>query len=156
MNGSVEWSEVAGLLNALYAASDRLESIFPGRKFTLDGHLVGSVGEVIAAYMFDLDLVKASSKAHDATTRSGKRVEIKFTQGSSIGIRHEPHHLVVLQRLKDGPVRIVFNGPGNAAWNAAGAMHSNGQRPIGLKKLAELDRVIDIASRLPVVRDAPV
>ncbi len=51
----VDWEEVKGLLDQLYAASGRLEALFPGRKFTLDGHLVGSVGEVIAAYMFDLD-----------------------------------------------------------------------------------------------------
>ena len=49
----VDWEEVKGLLDQLYAASGRLEALFPGRKFTLDGHLVGSVGEVIAAYLFD-------------------------------------------------------------------------------------------------------
>ena len=27
-----------------------LEAEFPGRHFTLDGHLVGSIGEVMAAY----------------------------------------------------------------------------------------------------------
>lgn len=27
-----------------------LEESFPGRHFTLDGHLVGSIGEIMAAY----------------------------------------------------------------------------------------------------------
>ena len=48
------WQQVASYLDDLYTASEGLGRLFPGRKFTLDGHLVGSVGEVIAAYMFEL------------------------------------------------------------------------------------------------------
>ena len=33
----------------IYRAVDALEQRHPGRKFTPDGHLVGSIGEVIAA-----------------------------------------------------------------------------------------------------------
>ena len=51
------WSEVPALLVALYRVVDRLEAIFPGRKFTPDRHLVGSIGEAVAARMFDLRLL---------------------------------------------------------------------------------------------------
>ena len=33
-----------------------LEAEFPGRHFTLDGHLVGSIGEVMAAYYYGIEL----------------------------------------------------------------------------------------------------
>jgi hypothetical protein len=33
----------------IYRAVVRLEELYPGWKFTPDGHLVGSIGEVIAA-----------------------------------------------------------------------------------------------------------
>ena len=33
----------------IYRATAKLEAMYPGRKFTPDGHLVGSIGEVIAA-----------------------------------------------------------------------------------------------------------
>ena len=33
-----------------------LETAFPERHFTLDGHLVGSIGEVMAAYYYGIDL----------------------------------------------------------------------------------------------------
>ena len=33
-----------------------LETEFPGRHFTLDGHLVGSIGEVMAAYYYGIEL----------------------------------------------------------------------------------------------------
>ena len=45
------WTEVGELLAFLYRIVDLLEVLFPGRKFTPDGHLVGSIGEVIAARM---------------------------------------------------------------------------------------------------------
>jgi hypothetical protein len=33
----------------IYRAVQELEERYPGRKFTPDGHLVGSIGEVVAA-----------------------------------------------------------------------------------------------------------
>ncbi|TDW62818.1 hypothetical protein EDF57_107216 [Novosphingobium sp. PhB55] len=88
----VDWAEVRTLLDSLYGSAERLEALFPGRKFTLDGHLVCSIGEVIAAYMFDLPLDPASTMVHDALCPAGRRVEIKFTQGRTVaGPPPAPH-----------------------------------------------------------------
>jgi len=156
MSEEVDWSVVARHLDDLYTAADGLERLFPGRKFTLDGHLVGSVGEVVAAYMFELDLNPASTMGHDAKAPDGKNVEIKLTQGKTVAIRHEPDHLLVLHRPKGGPMRVVFNGPGTLAWSNAGAMQSNGQRPISIFKLSRLARDVPEEERLVQFRDAPV
>jgi hypothetical protein len=156
MSEDVDWNEVLALLEAMYSASDRLEVLFPGRKFTLDGHLVGSIGEVIAAYMFDLNLLRGSNKGHDAKAKDGRNIEIKLTQGNSVSIRHEPDHLIVLQRRKGTRVSVVFNGPGALAWEHAGKKQDNGQRPISLAKLRELDRSVSSAGRLTQIREAPV
>lgn len=152
----VDWNEVVRHLDELYGASEGLERLFPGRKFTLDGHLVGSVGEVVAAYMFSLDLNAASTMAHDATAQDGRNVEIKLTQRAGVAIRHEPEHLIALHRPKGGPVRVVYNGPGALAWENAGRMQSNGQRSISLKRLDELDQFVAASSRLPELREAPI
>ena len=156
MTGDVDWTQVANLLDDLYSASDGLEKIFPGRKFTLDGHLVGSIGEVVAAYIFDLDLNPASTLGHDATTRDGRNVEIKLTQGRSVAIRHEPEHLIVMHRPKGGPIKIIYNGPGSLAWTAAGKMQKNGQRPISLTRLARLADEVTPDCHLKAVREPPV
>lgn len=156
MNNAVDWQEVSKLLEDLYRASGRLEELFPGRKFTLDGHLVGSVGEVIAAYMFDLTLVRGSTLGHDALAADGRRVEVKLTQRGGAAIRHPSDHLIVLHRPKGGPVRVVYNGPGEPVWHQAGAMGRNGQRPIGLTKLLALDRTVPEAARLPPKWPPPV
>jgi hypothetical protein len=156
MSSDIDWNEVRILLDTLYTATDRLESLFPGRKFTLDGHLVGSIGEVIAAYMFDLNLLRGSNKGHDATTKDGRNIEVKLTQGNGVAIRHEPDHLIVLQREKNQSVKVVFNGPGQIAWEKAGKMQSNGQRPISIKALQALDRTILNVDRLQLCREPPI
>lgn len=152
----MDWHEVAEQLEALYAASTRLEVLFPGRKFTLDGHLVGSIGEVIAAYIFDLNLARGSTQGHDAYTRDGRQVEVKFTQGTSVALREEPAHLIVLHRHKAGSVRVAYNGPGGPVWASCGALQKNGQRPITLAKLGKIDALVADADRLPRVREAPL
>tara|TARA_Y100001933_G_scaffold236678_1_gene258857 strand:+ start:2627 stop:3097 length:471 start_codon:yes stop_codon:yes gene_type:complete len=156
MNETVDWDKVARYLDALYEASEGLEDMFAGRKFTLDGHLVGSVGEVVAAYLFDLELNTASTQGHDAKTRDGKDVEIKLTQRTSVAIRHEPDHLIALHQPKGGPVRVVYNGPGSIAWSNAGKMQTNGQRPISVSRLAALYESVSAAERLTQKREPPI
>ena len=156
MSENVDWREVLALLDAMYSASERLEVLFPGRKFTLDGHLVGSIGEVIAAYMFDLNLLRGSNKGHDATAKDGRNVEVKLTQGDTVALRHEPDHIIILHRSRGTKVRIVFNGPGALAWAHAGKMQSNGQRPISLKKLRQLNEDVRPADRLIQIREPPI
>jgi hypothetical protein len=156
MNQDIDWKEVGTLVDSLYGSVDRLQSMFAGRKFTLDGHLVGSLGEVIAAYMFDLELNTASMQGHDAIAHDGRQVEIKFTQGKSVAIRHEPAHLLVLQRLRGKSLTVVFNGSGEIAWQNAGKLGSNGQRPISITKLKVLDSKVSPEFKLPIVRPAPI
>ena len=151
-----DWAEVTRHLDALYAASEGLETIFAARKFTLDGHLVGSIGEVVAAYMFGLALMPASTLGHDAMAPDGRRVEIKLTQGKSVALRHAPEHLIALHRPKGGPVSVVYNGPGGVVWDACGKPQKNGQSPISLTRLHALDAALTDAARLPLLREPPV
>ena len=146
------WSEVPPLLASLYCVVDRLEKLFPGRKFTPDGHLVGSIGEAVAARMFDLRLLAASTSEHDATTADGRiPVQIKLTQGKrGVALRAKPKHLLVL-RLDpaDLAVEVVYNGRGHAPWSAAGKMQKNGQRSISLSKLRAMNGGVPDPERLP-------
>jgi len=146
---------VPELVRRLYALVGEFESLFPGRKFTPDGHLVGSIGEVIAAQKYGLDLLAASTLAHDAKAGDGRRVEIKATQGTGVALRAEPQHLLVLHLARDGSSSEVFNGPGPLAWAHCGAMQKNGQRPISITKLRRLMDQVSADERLPI-RQRPV
>lgn len=129
---------VPALVQQLYSLVAEFEQLFPGRKFTPDGHLVGSIGEVIAAHRYDLILNPSSTAAHDARSRDGRQVEIKATQGSSVALRSEPEHLIVLHLDKEGQATEVYNGPGSLAWAECGAMQKNGQRAISLSRLRKI------------------
>ena len=135
----------------LYQIVDDLESMFPGRPFTLDGHLIGSIGEVLAAHRYGLTLLPASAPTHDAKSPCGKLVQVKATQVKSIGIRAEPEHLLVLKILSDGTFDTVFNGPGNVVWNAAGKMQKNGQRAVSVSKMKALMCDVESNQQLPVM-----
>lgn len=55
------------LIKQLYSTVSELETIFPGRHFTPDGHMVGSIGECLVADAYGLELMTASNKGYDAT-----------------------------------------------------------------------------------------
>lgn len=139
---------VPELVRQLYLLVGEFESLFPGRKFTPDGHLVGSIGEVVAAHRYGLELYAASTEAHDALANDGRQVEIKATQGNGVALRAEPTHLIVLHLARDGSSLEVFNGPGALAWAHCGAMQKNGQRPISLAKLRALMEQVSDGERL--------
>jgi len=141
--------QVPELVRRLYALVAEFEALFPGRKFTPDGHLVGSIGEVIAAHRYDISLHPASSEAHDGTAKDGLLVEIKATQADTVALRAEPQHLIVLHLNKDGHATEVFNGPGALVWSNCGAMQRNGQRPVSLSRLRKLMGQVPTSHRLP-------
>jgi hypothetical protein len=141
---------VPDLVQQLCTVVDQLEDLFPGRKFTLDGHLVGSIGEALAADQYGLDLLPTGTKTHDATAPDGRLVQIKLTQGSAVALRSCPDHMIVLRMERTGSTTEVYNGPGTPAWNAAGKMQSNGQRRIGTSKLLTLMDAVLTAERLPL------
>jgi hypothetical protein len=122
----------------LYRIVAELQKLFPDRPFTPDGHLVGSLGEVIAAYYYNLRLLPPSSEGQDAVAENGKPVEIKITQGTRVAFRNPPDHLLVLKLQPDGTADEIYNGPGDEPWRQAGRMQRNGQRPITLSRLKAL------------------
>jgi hypothetical protein len=63
---------------------------------------------------------------------------------------------LLASRPKGSKTLVIYNGPGAPAWTAAGKMQRNGQRPIGLKKLAVPNATLQDADQLRLVRKAPV
>ena len=85
------------------------------RKFTLDGHLVGSIGEVVAAYFYELVLEAQSVETIDAWTSKEPRrsVQIKLTGGNSVSISDSnftPDILIVLKIKKGVGFEEIYNG----------------------------------------------
>lgn len=123
---------------AIYEAVADLERIYPGRKFTPDGHLVGSIGEVVAAEAFGLTLHPASYAGHDARDRDGRDVQIKMTAGRSVSLYATCDRLIVLKITSPAEADVIYDGHGGPAWEAAGKKQKNGQRPISLSRLIRI------------------
>lgn len=126
---------------AIYHAVAELEALYPGRRFTPDGHLVGSIGEVVAAEALGLTLYPASHPAHDAYDANGD-VQIKMTGGKSVAMYSTSTRLVVLRVTSPELAEIVYDGPGEIAWSNARKMGKNGQRVISLTKLRALGAMV--------------
>lgn len=113
---------VPGLIRRLHAIVGELHEIFPERRFTPVGHLVGDLGECLAAYFFDLELKPPSTKGHDARLpraagltdiRERVTVEIKCTQGEKVGFYDsdfEPDRILVLRLARGAAPTVVYNG----------------------------------------------
>ncbi len=122
----------------IYQAVERLEARFPGRKFTPDGHLVGSIGEVIAAEQLKLELLPASEPTHDAKDANGRLVQIKLTSTEGISLNACPDRLVVMQIVDQKHARLVYDGDGGEVWALAGKVQKNGQRRVSFHKMKAL------------------
>jgi len=137
--------EVPALIAELYRTTERLGKLFPGRPFTPDGHLVGSIGEVVARYIYGLDLEECSTPQIDAR-KDGKSVQIKLTgkNGRSYGIswssqmQGAPDLLICMKLTEEGFVEI-YNGPFPVNLLQAKADSRNGQIQLPLSALRDLN-----------------
>ena len=136
-------AELVRIVNAL-------EKAYPGRHFTLDGHLVGSMGEVLAEYYYGVELFPASTPKHDGRV-NGKEVQIKATQRDVVLLGEEPDYLLVLYLANTGAAFEVYNGPGKLAWDSVVNKDKRGYKHLRVNKLMELDAEVKEEDRIPQV-----
>ena len=134
----------------LIAIVKELEQDFPKRHFTLDGHLVGSIGEVMAGYYYGIKLYRASKPKHDGEV-GGKKIQIKITQQDSIVIREEPDYLIALYLNHNGQIYEIYNGPGKAPFESASKPDVYNHRHMRVSKLMELDTQVDDKDRIKAI-----
>lgn len=138
-------------VRSIYRAVTELESMFPGRPFTPDGHMVGSLGECLVADAYELSLMPPSNEGYDAITVEGKKVEIKATQSKSVAFRSCPEHTIIIRINKDGTFEEFFNGPGEIIWQQfeGKKRQSNGQYQISLNRVSVLNSTVPDVVRVP-------
>jgi hypothetical protein len=87
------------------------------RSFSLDGRLVGDIGEVLAAEKYGLELLSENAFKHDAKEiATGRMVQIKasFKNNSyfPFGEYKIPDYFLSINILENGDIEELFNGPG--------------------------------------------
>jgi hypothetical protein len=118
---------------SLFKAVEELEASYAGRKFSLDGHLMGSIGEVIAREFYKFELLPMSSKIYDAVCPHGAMSKSKspLRKRSLFGT-------IVLKLLSAAEAIVVYDGLGAPIWQRVGPLQSNGQRKIGLSAIRSI------------------
>lgn len=125
------------LIKEVFAACAELSERLR-RPVSPDGHLVGSLGEVVARDRLGLELMPPSNEGFDARTADGVPVEIKATTRNSIALSSSgsiAEVLIVVRFDQEGTGTIIYNGPMKRAWKLAGKPQKNGQRRLNLTTL---------------------
>lgn len=101
-------------LEHIFRGINDLRNAFDNRRqFTIDGRLVGDIGEVIAELEYDLIIDDVSQPGHDATTPNQRRVQIKATFKDSLTLSTVPDLYLGLKIFEDGSFEEIYNGPGH-------------------------------------------
>lgn len=106
--------KITEALASLFSAVAMLQEAYPGKPFTLDGRLVGDIGEVIASLAYQITLNEGLTKHHDAVSDDGRNVQIKatFSTNLTFPVHHVPDYYLGIKLNRDGTFEEVYNGPG--------------------------------------------
>lgn len=140
------------LLAQIYSAVAELEAMFPGRHFTPDGHMVGSIGEAIAAYHYGVKLYPASHAAFDGR-KDGKEIQIKATQRESVDLPPvEGGTLLVFRIRRDSSFEEVYNGDSQRVWRSLSSrkLTKGGWKSISLNQLRALQKEVGKEEKVAV------
>ncbi len=139
----------------LLAIVERLRAAYKekNKQFTLDGRLVGDIGEVLAEEVYDIKLFEDLQKHHDATSADGRLVQIKATMKKSLTfpVDHIPLYYIGIQIHSDGTFTEIFNGPGAVAWEAVKKRKATktNLHSVSISALRKLSVTVKDSDRIP-------
>lgn len=124
--------EIKEALKIIFSGIEKLKNKYPHRKFTIDGRLVGDIGEVIAGRDYQIKLDETSQPNRDGICEDTKlEVQIKTTFQEKLTFKTVPDLYLGLKLSKDGEPEEIYNGPGINIFN-----HFEDRKDIGEKLLS--------------------
>ena len=119
--------------------------------FTLDGNLVGDIGEALAVEYFGITLNDRCGEGIDGTAPNGRSVQVKTT-GSGRGpafrdTEHADHLLFFSVDFAACTASVVYNGP-EAPVRAKLPAPWAGQKSVSMSQMRALDAFVPDADRL--------
>ena len=101
-------------------------------------YLDQKVGEIIAAYIYNLELTANHDDFSEAKTTDGRTVQVRCTRAQAsretVPLKDVGAHLLVLQ-LWGQEVIEIYNGPLEPIWAAARRVQKDGTRRISMRRL---------------------
>lgn len=138
-------------LTLIFEGISQLLKTFPNRKFTIDGRLVGDIGEVIADLEYDLTLHETSQPDHDATSSDGRNVQIKATFKDQLTFKTVPDYYLGFKLFEDGRFEEIYNGPGDIIYKRYSHRKGIGKQLLSfpISVLRDLSKQVTPDKRIP-------
>ena len=124
-------------------------------KFTLDGNLVGDLGEAVAADLFGLKLSGRSNEGIDGYAPDGRSVQVKAS-GTKRGalfrlVATKADHLLFFHFHYEQCIgEVIYNGPEGPVKQTLPDFWE-GQRSVSVAAFRRLDMLVSDNDRLPVL-----
>jgi hypothetical protein len=153
----VKSAQLEAAVKRLLEIVEQLATTYPKKRFTLDGRLVGDIGEVLAEIYYDLDLFEVQKSLHDGKSSDGKLVQVKATMQSSLTFGDIPDYYLGLKIHKNGTYEEIYNGPGAVIWEAI----KHRKRPknylytVPMSQLLKLNQTVGAHDRVAHRKRAP-
>ena len=139
--------------NLLEIVND-LQKTYPNKKFTLDGRLVGDIGEILVQENYDIKLFDKIVEKYDGEDSKKRKVQIKATFNDKLTFPCEekkvPEFYIGIKIFQDGTFEEVFNGNGKLIWELVKDRKkpSNGQFSISLAALRKQNEKVKKSERI--------
>ncbi len=144
---------VPDAIKQLLQIVEQLHIAHPKKKFTLDGRLIGDLGETIVEGAYDVDIFEKLEKHHDGITSDGRLVQIKATMKKDLTFpaSHVPNYYLGIQIHRDGSFSEIFNGPGYIAAKAVEdrKFPKTNLHGISITALKKLNELVTEKDRIP-------
>ena len=140
-------------LSKLLAIVNELQASYPPKAFTLDGRLLGDIGEVLASEVYDVELFRTIQPHHDGITSNKRKVQIKATMKDMLSFPadHVPDYYLGIKIDPNGAIETIYNGPGSiiAKKVCKPIVPKHNFYNVSLKTLRELDKTVADQDRIP-------
>jgi hypothetical protein len=98
-------------LSKIFTGIQLLRKTFPFKEFTIDGRLVGDIGEVLVQRDYAIKLYDKLVGGYDGETSDGRKVQIKATFKNSLTFSKIPDYYLGIKINADGTYSEIYNGP---------------------------------------------
>jgi hypothetical protein len=146
------------VIKELVDARDKVKEHYnyPGVEFTLDGKLVGDIGEVVAAKIFGITLTPGGGTGVDGHTRDGKTVQVKAT-GKKGGaafrqVDKRACYLIFIDFDFDNEMgTVMYNGPEHIVLRGMPEDWGGKQRTVARGRIKRCNDEVSQEDRLPII-----
>ena len=145
-------------IKTLFTVMNNLQSEFKyyNKKFTLDGRLVGDLGEIVCAKHYNIQLYEKVVPIYDGIEiGTNRKVQIKSTFHDSLTFpcnkNHIPDFYIGIKLYEDGSFEEIYNGKGKIIFDTLLAKRkttSTGLFTVSIKQLRRLNLTIKAEDKI--------